>query len=205
MRDSLITFLNDYEIFEHMKTISKLEFDQNREGYLTMIKSGAIFVYPTDTIYGIGCNALLNPKVKIIRDLKKRPTSPFSLIVPSKEWIFDNCVVSEEAQEWVDKLPGPYTLVLPLKNKDFLSNEICGDSVGVRIPDHWISGLVADLGYPLVTTSVNEAGRQFLTRIEDLEPEFERSIDLFIEEGEIKGKPSKIMRFDTPETKVIER
>ena len=186
-----------------MKIISKQEFETNKDGYVSQIKSGAVFIYPTDTIYGIGCNALLNAKVKQIREIKLRPTSPFSVIVPNKEWIYENCIVTQESQEYIDQLPGPFTLILPLKDPQLLSDEICGETVGVRLPDHWISELVSELGYPIITTSVNEKGRQFMTSIETLEKTIEKQVDLIIEEGEILGKPSRIIRFDSVESTIV--
>ena len=178
-----------------MVIISKQEYMANKAGYINMIKSGSIFIYPTDTIYGIGCNALLNQKVKLIREIKLRPTSPFSIIVPSKEWIYDNCIVPPEAEEYISKLPGPYTLIFKLKDPQLLSDEICGETVGVRIIDHWVQNLVTELGYPIISTSVNEKGRQFMTSLENLDPNIEKQMDLIIEEGEINGKPSKLVRF----------
>lgn len=181
-----------------MKVVSKKEFIEQREGYFSLIKSGTIFIHPTDTIYGIGCNALINTAVKKIRDLKDNPAQPFAIIVPSKEWIYDNCDVSPQMDEWVDKLPGPYTLVLPIKKDSFISKEIAPElkTVAVRIPDHWISAFVKDLGYPIVSTSVNKKGRQFMTSKEDLDPDIQKGVELFIYEGEKEGQPSKIIRFD---------
>jgi len=67
-----------------------------------------------------------------------------------------NCEVIEEAKEWLDKLPGPYTLLLKLKNKDAVAKEVMPetDALGVRIPEHWFSGVVRMLNLPVVTTSV---------------------------------------------------
>ncbi|MFT7615819.1 MAG: L-threonylcarbamoyladenylate synthase [Candidatus Woesearchaeota archaeon] len=190
-----------------MKTISKKEFLEQEDLYLGKIKSGTIFIYPTDTIYGIGCNALINNQIKKIRELKGRPTAPFSIIAPSIEWIRENCIITPEAQEWVDKLPGPYTLILNLKNPEFLSKDIVGDSsaVGVRLPNHWIAKVVQDLGYPIVTTSVNKKGEAFMTCMGDLDPEIEQQTDLIIHEGELAGRPSKIVHLEGNEEKVISR
>ena len=76
------------------------------------IKSGAVIIYPTDTVYGIGCNAKLKESVKRVRELKKQFDRPFSVIAPSIEWIEKNL---ESKKEVRDKLPGPYTFILKIK------------------------------------------------------------------------------------------
>lgn len=190
-----------------MKVISRSEFETHKSGYLGQIKSGAIFIYPTDTIYGIGCNALINKQVKKIRDLKQRPSNPFAVIAPSIEWIRTYCVVPPQAEEWLKKLPGPYTFIFKLKTQGFLSSEISPttDTIGVRIPNHWISKVVEELGYPIITTSVNEKGKSFMTSMENLEPAIEKGVDMIIYEGESKGRPSQIVHFDTEETNIVFR
>ena len=73
-----------------------------------------IFIYPTDTIYGIGCDAENEFLVDKISEIKKRDIKPFSVIAPSVEWILENC---ETTKEEIEKfLPGAYTLIL--KKKD---------------------------------------------------------------------------------------
>ena len=79
-----------------------------------VLKDGGIILYPTDTIWGIGCDATNKEAVRKIRDIKKSE-QPFSVIAPGKKWIMDNCVVHEHANEYLEKLPGPYTLIFKLK------------------------------------------------------------------------------------------
>ena len=180
-----------------MKIVTKQEFFDRIDGYVKQVKSGAIIIYPTDTIYGLGCNALVNNSVSKIRELKNRFTAPLSVIVPNKSWIMDNCIITPESQEWIDKLPGPYTLILPLKEHSLFSEHISPNqkSIGIRLPDHEISTFVEKLGYPLVTTSVNQPGRQFMTSLETLDPQIGKGVDLIISQGEIEGKPSQIISF----------
>ncbi|MFH0973384.1 MAG: Sua5/YciO/YrdC/YwlC family protein, partial [Candidatus Micrarchaeota archaeon] len=83
------------------------------------IRSGAVIVYPTDTVYGVGCDARCAAAVRRIRALKGRSfAKPFSVIAPNKKWIQENCALSPQAAEFLaKKMPEPYTMILRLKNK----------------------------------------------------------------------------------------
>ncbi|MFC1755098.1 L-threonylcarbamoyladenylate synthase, partial [Thermoproteota archaeon] len=179
----------------NMKVLTKDELLLEQDNHIGEVLKGAIFIHPTDTIYGIGCHAKNTKSVQKIRDLKKRPKNPFSVIAPSKEWIEENCIVNEKAREWIEKLPGPYTLILKLKNKDCVAEEVIPDTdcLGVRIPRHWFSRFVKEIGVPIVTTSVNEAGKKFMTSLEDLESEIEIEVDFMVDEGEKQGNPSNVI------------
>lgn len=164
-------------------------------GVYAKIRNGTIFIHPTDTIYGLSCNALEEKSVAKIRDLKERPETPFSVWAPSVDWIKQNCVLDKEGLEWLKKLPGPYTLIVKLKNKKAVAKNVSpkGDSIGVRIPQHWFSEVVKFLGFPIITTSANKAGQPFMTSMKDLDPEISKGVDFVIYEGEKISRPSKIV------------
>jgi len=189
-----------------MRILSKEEFESQKDIIRTSLKENSpIFIYPTDTIYGIGCNALNKEAVEKIREAKQRKNNPFSVIAPSKEWIDENCTVNENAKDWIKRLPGPYTLVLKMKNQCVAENVAPGlGTLGVRIPDHWFSNFVAEIGIPIVTTSANKASEDFMTSLDDLGSEIKSRVDFIVYEGEKKGKPSRIIDL-TDEEKVIER
>ena len=128
------------------------------------------------------------------------------MIAPSIEWIRENCKVDSSSEEWLKKLPGQYTLIFRLKNNNCISNEVnCGiETLGVRIPNHWISGMVAKANAPFVTTSVNKSGQEYMTCLEDLDDSVKSGIDFILYEGKKEGKPSKIVDL-TGETRVLER
>ena len=157
------------------------------------IRGGSIIIYPTDTIYGIGCNALLDGKVKKIYAIKKRPESmPLSVIAPSFEWIKANC----EADMRVVKkyLPGPYTLILKKRNSGFLKAASPGkDTIGVRIIDHPIMRYFEKAAVPFITTSVNVSGKEQICDISKISDEMSALVDIAIDCGVICGKPSKII------------
>lgn len=173
------------------------EFKLKQELVERRIANGAVFIYATDTIYGIGCNAELAEAVKRVRDMKKTP-NPFSVIAPSKGWIKENCSVPKEAEEWLRKLPGPYTLIFKLKNKNVLGEGVTpgNHTLGVRIPNHWCSGLARNKGVPILTTSANRHGGTFMTSLENLDAGIKSNVDFIIYEGELKGKPSTLVRFE---------
>ena len=177
------------------KVISKEEFLQNKAHYYSLIKNGAVFIYPTDTIYGIGCNAQDKTAVDKLRKIKERFQKPFSVIVPSLLWIQENCEVFGKARDELKKLPGRYTFIFALKTEDCIAKNVNGNSgtLGVRIPGHWIAEVVKELDFPIVTTSVNLTGRDFMTSLDDLHPKIKDETDFIIYEGKKEVKPSQVI------------
>jgi len=179
-----------------MKILTKDEVNVNKEVILEVMKNGALFIHPTDTIYGIGCNATEEEFVDEVRGIKGRPDSPFSVIAPSKKWIIENCVVDKKL---LKKLPGKYTLIFKLKKKAVVKEVNMGlDSLGVRIPKHWISNVVKKLGFPVVTTSVNITGKKPMTKLEEFK---KLKVDLILYEGVKKGKASTVI--DARSSKIL--
>lgn len=178
-----------------MEILTKTELRLRLDEFLEKISDGAVFIYPTDTIYGIGCNALNKKSVEKIRKLKIRESSPFSVWVPSPEWIEKNCVLDQKSREAVGQFPGPVTLILKIKDKKSLADNVIPGikNLGVRIPDHWFSKVVEKLSLPIITTSANKTGRPFMTSIENLDPEIKEKVEFMIYEGPKEGKPSKII------------
>ena len=91
------------------------------------ILNGKIFIYPTDTLYGIGCNAMNKASVEKIREIKGRDKKPFSVIAPNIFWIKDNLIVDCDLEKY---LPGPYTVILKKKDPTFLKHVAEGDTLG---------------------------------------------------------------------------
>jgi len=189
-----------------MEILTKTELRVRLDEVIENIREGAIFIYPTDTIYGIGCNALNQKSVQKIREIKQRQNNPFSIWVPSIEWIKNNFIMTAKSKKWLDKLPGPYTLIMQLKESKSLPDNINpteDDFIGVRLPEHWFSKIVEMLNFPLVTTSVNKTGEPFMTSLEDLDPEIQKKVEFIIYEGDKNGRPSKIVNVEKED--ILER
>lgn len=190
-----------------MRILNKDEYRVNKGRLMNEIEQGAVFIHPTDTIYGIGCDATNPEAVNKIRDAKQRKTQPFSVIAPSRDWVRANCEVTPEVEKWLSKLPGPYTLIVKLKNKNAVAREVNPDkeTIGIRRPDHWISELATELKKPIVTTSANIVGHSFMTSIDDLNPDIKKKMSFILYEGEKKGTPSSIVDLTKGEGEIIER
>lgn len=172
-----------------MKLIDKSYVEENKDEILEGIRSGKIFIYPTDTIYGLGCNALMEEQVLKLRELKHRNTRPFSVIAPSMDWIIEHCAIKEEQLK--NYLPGPYTLFVRRRDTAVAPNvNPVDDTLGVRIPDHWFTKFVAESGVPFVTTSVNVTKEHHMEKLEDVKEEMLNQIDYVVYEGEKRGEPS---------------
>lgn len=191
-----------------MRTYNRDEFNLEKEEIKRSILNGSVFIHPTDTIYGLGCNALDSDAVKRLRKIKKRYERPFSVIAPSKEWIYNVSGCNDkECKEWIEKLPGPYTLIIPLKENDVVAKETNNglETLGVRIPDHWFSEIATELEIPIVTTSANFIGEEYMTSLEDLNSEIKSKVDFILYEGEKTGRPSKLVFLGKKETEIKER
>ncbi|MCX6769051.1 MAG: L-threonylcarbamoyladenylate synthase, partial [Candidatus Micrarchaeota archaeon] len=111
------------------------DYDTALEAVCAAILAGGIVIYPTDTLYGIGCDATNPLAVEKIRKLKKRDgEKPFSIIVSDFEMLKEHCKISNAQSHALQALlPGPYTFILPLKKPLPVSNS---KSIGVRVPGH---------------------------------------------------------------------
>ncbi len=176
-----------------MEVLTVAELRKRYAEICKCIRQGDVFIHPTDTIYGIGCNALLPLSVAKIRALKHQYHQPFSIWAPSLEWIKENCIIKPTMKHWLEKLPGPYTLILPLRESLPHQVNLGKATIGVRLPEHWFSTVVQELGLPLVTTSANKAGEPFMTSLESLDKEIGQGVEFMIYEGEKSARPSVIV------------
>jgi len=190
-----------------MRIIEQTEFNLNRSSIYKEIKKGAVFIHPTDTIYGIGCDATNQEAVKRLRSIKTRYKKPFLVMAPSKEWVQENCEIPKAAVSWVNKWPGPLTLILRLKNKECIASEVNNgeNTIGIRMPDHWFRQTATELSIPIVTTSANFVGEDFMTSLENLDQKIKANMDFIIYEGEKRGQPSTLMDFTKKKLEIKKR
>ncbi|MCK5624901.1 threonylcarbamoyl-AMP synthase [Candidatus Pacearchaeota archaeon] len=163
------------------------------------ILEGKIFIYPTDTIYGIGCNAEDKDAVEKIKQIKQRDKDkPLSVIAPNLKWIEQNCVIDVNLKKY---LPGQYTILLRKKDLLFLNHVSNTEFIGIRIPKCSFSKKVEQAKVPFITTSVNLSGEPFAKKISEISKKLLDKVDVIIDKGELNGNPSTIIK----DGKVIKR
>jgi tRNA threonylcarbamoyl adenosine modification protein (Sua5/YciO/YrdC/YwlC family) len=161
-----------------------------------VLKQGGVIAYPTDTIYGIGCDIFNKKGVRKIYQIKQRdPRKPFSFICADLSDVANYAQVSNFAFKIMKRhLPGPFTFVLEATRvvPDLLTTR--QKTVGIRIPDTPIAlAIVRELGHPLVTTSVNVAGEEPLHDPTEIEDTLGRTLDLVVDGGILLGDPSTVI------------
>ena len=147
------------------------------------VQAGDLVVYPTETVYGLGADALDSDAIERAFAAKGRDRSkPLSLGVPDADAALSYVRPTERAERFMREfLPGPVTVICE-RTDDVPDVLTAGsDRVGVRVPDHDLAReLLAEAG-PLTATSANLSGRGSVTRVADLSEEFLDGVDAVLD------------------------
>lgn len=165
-----------------------------------VLRQGGIVVYPTDTIYGIGCD-LMNRKA-IERLCKIMDIKPQKLDL---SFICNDLSHISEYVKRIDTpvfkvlkkaLPGPFTFILESSSKVPKILDVNKKTVGIRIPDHNIPRTIVDiLGNPLITSSIKDDDtiKEYTTDPEEIFEDFKHSVDIVIDGGAGGNIPSTVV------------
>ncbi|MBQ9831172.1 MAG: threonylcarbamoyl-AMP synthase [Methanocorpusculum sp.] len=166
------------------------------EKAVSILSRDGLVVYPTETVYGLGADALSEPAVLKVFEAKQRLLGkPISVAVSDLEMIYGIAYVDEFAEEFISRfLPGPVTVVLPVKCS--LPGDLsCGTgTIGIRFPDHPLAlALISALDAPITSTSANISGE-----ISPVNPgQVNVPHDYFLEDGPLPGMPSTVVNLET--------
>jgi tRNA threonylcarbamoyl adenosine modification protein (Sua5/YciO/YrdC/YwlC family) len=169
-----------------------------------MLRQGAVIAYPTDTIYGIGCDILNKKAIERVYQIKQRPKDqPFSFICSDLKNISQYAKVTNYAYKTMRRLlPGPYTFILEGSNQVPKMMLTKRKTAGIRVPDNPISiALITTLGNPIISTTAALPAGEVLNEPWLIEKHFGKLLDLVIDGGPLPGKPSSVISLmnDVPE------
>ncbi len=171
-----------------------------------VMRSGGVIIYPTDTIYGFGCD-ITNPQAvnRIIRIKGRDPKKPISFVCADLTHISRYATVSNFAYRILRRfLPGPYTFVLPAGRETPRTLRSRRRTVGIRIPDHPVpQALVRELGHPILSTSANRSEEEVITDPDDLCSRFGGAVDLILECGSLPVLPSSVISLVDQEIEIL--
>jgi len=175
---------------------------------IEVLENGGLIAYPTDTVYGLGCDLFNQEAIRKIYRLKKMEgKKPLSFICADLKDISRYAFVSNYAYKMMKKLlPGPYTFILKatkLVPKIAMTKQ---NTVGIRIPDNKIClTLVKELGHPIISTSVYKPDETLYSDPAEIEERFGKQLDLVIDGGVIVAEHSSIIDLTDEFPKVIRK
>lgn len=171
---------------------------------------GGIIIYPTDTVYGLGCDIFKSKaveKIALIKGIKKEKAN-FSFICHDLSQLSDYTKpISNEIYKLMKtSLPGPFTFILNANNKVPKLFQSKKKSVGIRIPDNnIISEIVKKLGNPIMSTSIHDEDEiiEYTTDPELIHEKYKNIVDIVIDGGYGDNEASTIVDCTTDEIMIL--
>ncbi len=190
--------------YNWIKSIDEKELNE----VIEILKNDGIIIFPTETVYGIGGNALSNEVIDRVYEAKKRPREKAVNIMVSnineiKKYADITC---ELEQKIIEKcMPGPITLILKKKENfgDYFTAD--NDTIGVRIPDNKIINSILDkIDFPIIAPSANISGQPSGIDVNGIIDDFRDSVDAIIDGGQAKlGLGSTIIKVIDGEINIL--
>jgi len=197
-----------------MKTITDLLRETSKAGEIAtqLIKEGKVIVCPTDTVYGLICDALNEKAISKLFKIKKRPPEkPIPVFVKDMKMARKLAYIGKNQEKFLKKVwPGKVTVVLRAKGKPPKGIVSSENKIGLRILNYQlINILLKKLKQPLTATSANISARLASTKIKKIVNQFKKTKlkpDLIIDAGNLKpSKPSTVVDLTGPKLKILRK
>ncbi len=160
-----------------------------------LLALGELAVYPTDTVYGLGADAIASDAVERVFELKGRSRDePLSMAVPDVDAALSHVTVTEREEAFMREfLPGPVTVVV--ERQQHVPDVLTAgrDRVGLRIPDHDVARTLLEEFAPITATSANPSGGANATRPDEVAPEIREPVGAVLDAGETPGGESTVV------------
>jgi len=159
------------------------------------VRDGDLVVYPTETVYGLGADALDPEAVERVFAAKGRDReNPVSMAVPDVETAAEYTEPGERERAFMRRfLPGPVTVILERGDRVPDALTAGRDRVGVRVPDHEGALSLLECVAPVTATSANESGRSSVRQTGSLHEQIRRAAAVVVDDGETPGGGSTVV------------
>ena len=164
------------------------------------LRNGKLLIYPTDTVWGMGCDPSNQEAVDKLFELKGKKQNGMSVMFSEKKHIYDTCNTNKKAKKIIEEfLPGPVTLILKSK-KEFAKGVMRNGNLGVRIPLNKTS-LKLTKELPIITTSVNLHGDEIAKNLDEAKLIFGNNC-IYLDGEKPKGIESTIINLTNDEPEI---
>lgn len=182
--------------------------ESDKKRIVDELSAGRLVVYPTETVYGLGCDPFDETAVKRAYMVKRRPFDmAMSVVVNGLPMMEELGVLDDQARKLVRKfMPGPLTLIVTKRPSvpDMLTSST--NEIGVRIPDHPLALSLIDAFGPIVTTSANLHSHKDPITCQDAIDDLGASVSMYIDAGPARvGRPSTIVELIDGDMTLIRR
>ncbi|MBN2273669.1 MAG: threonylcarbamoyl-AMP synthase [Bacteroidales bacterium] len=167
---------------------------------LQVLRKGGVILYPTDTIWGIGCDATNVAAVKRIYEIKQRNDTRNMLVLLDTTALLDRYIREVPPMAWdlAELTDKPLTIIYP-GAKNLAENLVADDgTIGIRIvQDDFCRELISQLRKPLVSTSANISGKPWPESFRNIDPVIFQRVDYVVkwrQEDHTKAKPSGVIK-----------
>ncbi len=185
-------------------------YQKDIEKAVEVLRKGGVILYPTDTIWGLGCDATNPQAVEKIYQIKQRPnTKSMLILLDSINKLMDYAYVPSMAWELIKVSNNPLTIIYP-EAKNLAPNLIAEDgTIGIRIVrDDFCRDLIRAFGKPIVSTSANISGKPAPANFKEISPEIKNKVDYIVkwrQNDMRKARPSSIIKLEKNNEVIIIR
>ena len=172
---------------------------------IDVIKKGGVLIFPTDTVYGIGCNPYNKEAVEKIYEIKSRKNTKFlPVLVYSKDVAEQIAFFDEMSKKIADKFwPGPLTIILKVRDDKLKKSLNIKDKIALRVPDHKCTLALLKESKFVVGTSANISGQASFTNPDKCSKDL-KNYDLFLDGGKVNSEmASTIIEIENEKIKII--
>jgi len=167
-----------------------------------LVTGGGVIVYPTETVYGLGANALDEQAILRVFQIKRRPHNmPISLAVSSMEMLQMVAELSNEDLALLEGIfPGPVSVLV--RKKNIVPDILTAGSpiVGIRFPDHEIALRIIERCGPITSTSANRTGSRPPSSADEVSNDVAERVDLVVDGGKCRyAEPSTLLNLEKRE------
>ena len=171
-----------------------------------VVKNGGLIIYPTDTVYGLGCSIFNKKAMQRLYKIKKmNPKKPLTFVCANQTEIqeYSNGIPTHVFKFLRRKLPGPYTFVFKASKKVPKMMLTPRKTVGFRWPDHPIANrIVSTLGHPILSSSLRISEDELYDDPHDIHEKYKKKVDLIVDGGSIFAENSTIIDFSLEEARI---